>query len=70
MVMTVTVLVLVNVQRLLHEESVRGVGVVVGVVMGIMVSGGLVLLVWTSVHLKMNVDGATLRNKQGWGRYF
>ena len=59
MVMTVTVLVLVNVQRLLHEESVRGVGVVVGVVMGIMVSGGLVLLVWTSVHLKMNVYGAT-----------
>ena len=56
MVMTVTVLVLVNVQRLLNEESVRGIGVVVGVVMGIMVSGGLVLLVWTSVYLKMYVD--------------
>ena len=51
--MIVSVLVFVNVERLLHEEAVRGVGVVVAVVvMGLVVPGGLVLLVWTPVHLE------------------
>ena len=53
MVMIVSVLVLVNVERLLHEEAVRGVGVVVvAVVVGVVVPGGLVLLVRTPVHLE------------------
>ena len=51
--MIVSVLVMSNVQWLLHEKTVRGVSVVVAVVMLLVVKRGLdVLLIWTSVHLK------------------
>lgn len=50
--MIVSVLVMSNVQWLLHEKAMRGVGVVVAAVMVLVVLRFLDLLVGTSVHLK------------------
>ena len=66
MVVTVSVLVLVEVERLLDEEAVRGVGVVVGVMVGVVaVPRGLVLLVRTSVHLITILDGTIITAGNG-----
>ena len=67
MVVIVSVLVLVEVERLLDEEAVRGVSVVVGVMVGVVaVPRGLVLLVGTSVHLKTILDGTSTNIYRAW----